>query len=54
MELVETAARKNKKSRIIPRYVKLASRNFGKLNKVAVRIAKGGVSPNIQAALFSK
>ncbi|CAL1677419.1 unnamed protein product [Lasius platythorax] len=52
LELAGNAARDNKKTRIIPRYLQLAIR----LNKLlsGVTIAQGGVLPNIQAVLLPK
>ncbi|XP_049294481.1 histone H2A-like [Anopheles funestus] len=51
-----TAARDNKKTRIIPRHLQLAIRNDEELNKLlsGVTIAQGGVLPNIQAVLLPK
>jgi histone H2A len=56
LELAGNAARDNKKSRIIPRYLQLAVRNDEELNRLlsGVTIAQGGVLPNIQAVLLPK
>ncbi|KAL3290495.1 hypothetical protein HHI36_023836 [Cryptolaemus montrouzieri] len=56
LELAGNAARYNKKTRIIPRHLKLAIRNDEELNKLlsGVTIAQGGVLPNIQAVLLPK
>jgi histone H2A len=56
MELVSTAARDNKKTRIIRRHLQLAIRNDEELNKSLSRvtIAQSGVLPNIQAVLLPK
>ncbi|XP_068115325.1 histone H2A type 2-B-like [Hyperolius riggenbachi] len=55
-EILELAARDNKKTRIIPRHLQLAVRNDEELNKLlgGVTIAQGGVLPNIQAVLLPK
>ncbi|XP_071878373.1 histone H2A-like [Bombus fervidus] len=54
LELTENAARDNKKFRIIPRHVQLASRNYEELNKLLFRVTirQGDVLPNIQTALL--
>ena len=56
LELASSAARDNKKTRIIPRHLQLAIRNDEELNKLlaGVTIAQGGVLPNIQAVLLPK
>jgi len=55
-QLAGNAARDNKKTRIIPRHLQLATRNDEELNKLflGVTIAQGGVLPNIQAVLLPK
>eukprot|EP00798_Chlamydomonas_sp_ICE-L_P015974 gene15974-biopygen24976 len=56
LELAGNAARDNKKTRIIPRYVQLAIRNDEELSKLlgSVTIANGGVLPNIHSVLLPK
>lgn len=56
VELSSSAARDNKKQRIIPRHIQLAVRNDEELNKLfgGVTIASGGVLPNIHAILLPK
>ncbi|XP_067883681.1 histone H2A type 2-B-like [Heterodontus francisci] len=56
LELAGNAARKNKKTRIIPRHMQLAVRNDKELNKLlgGLTIAQGGVLPNIKALLLPK
>nr|QGP73767.1 Histone H2A [Sedum alfredii] len=56
LELAGNAARDNKKSRIIPRHVLLAIRNYEELGKLlnGVTIAHGGVLPNINPVLLPK
>jgi histone H2A len=56
LELAGNAARDNKKSRIIPRYIQLAIRNDEELSKFFgnVTIASGGVLPHIHSALLPK
>uniref|UniRef100_UPI00398F56E8 histone H2A-like n=1 Tax=Pristiophorus japonicus TaxID=55135 RepID=UPI00398F56E8 len=56
LKLAGNAARDNKKTRIIPRYLQLAIRNEEELNTLLgmVTIAQGGVLPNIQAVLLPK
>ena len=56
LELAGNASRDNKKTRIIPRHLKLAISNDEELNKFLsnVTISSGGVLPNIQNALLPK
>ncbi|KFV09153.1 Histone H2A type 1, partial [Pterocles gutturalis] len=56
LELAGNAARENKKSRIMPRYIQLAVRNDDELNKLfsCVTIAQGGVIPNVLPELLPK
>ncbi|KAG5670878.1 hypothetical protein PVAND_001110 [Polypedilum vanderplanki] len=56
LELAGNAARDNKKSRILPRHLKLAIANDEELNKLLsnVTISQGGVMPNIHAVLLPK
>ncbi|XP_067864927.1 histone H2A type 2-B-like [Heterodontus francisci] len=56
LELAGNAARKNKKTRIIPRHMQLTVRNDKELNKLlgGLTIAQGGVLPNIKALLLPK
>ncbi|KAG5670877.1 hypothetical protein PVAND_001109 [Polypedilum vanderplanki] len=56
LELAGNAARDNKKSRVIPRHLKLAIANDEELNKLLsnVTISQGGVIPNIHAVLLPK
>ena len=51
LELACNAERDNKKSHIIPRYVRLAVRNDEQLNN-GVTIASGGVLPNLHSTLL--
>jgi histone H2A len=54
LELAGKAAKDNKKTRIIPRYIQLAVRNDEELNKLMANttIASGGVLPNINKHLL--
>ena len=56
LELAGNAARDNKKTRIVPRHIRLAVRNDEELNKLmgGITIASGGVLPNIHAVLLPK
>ena len=56
LELAVSAARDNKKVRIIPRHLQLAVRNDEELNRLlgSVTIAAGGVLPNIHSTLLPK
>ena len=56
LELAGSAARDNKKTRIVPRHIQLAVRNDEELSKLlaGVTIAEGGVLPNIHAVLLPK
>jgi len=56
LHLAGNAARDNKKTRIIPRHLQLATRNDEEVNKLlsGVTISQGGVLPNIQAVLLPK
>ena len=56
LELAGNAADEQKKKTITPRHIQLAIRNDEELNKIMAEamIAKGGVIPNVQAALFGK
>ncbi|KAK2747277.1 histone H2A [Myotisia sp. PD_48] len=56
LELAGNAARDNKKTRIIPRYLELAIRHDEELNKLLghVTIAQGGVMPYIHPNLLPK
>ena len=56
LALAGTAARDNKKTRIVPRHIQLAVRNDEELNKLfgGVTIASGGVLPNIHSVLIPK
>ncbi|CAJ0963480.1 unnamed protein product [Ranitomeya imitator] len=56
LELSGSAAKENKKSRILPRHIQLAVRNDEELSKLfdGVIIAEGGVLPNIHAVLVPK
>ncbi|XBI23088.1 hypothetical protein VPH35_064025 [Triticum aestivum] len=55
-ELVGNVAKDNKKTRIIPRHLLLATRNDEELSKLldGITIAHSGVLPNIHFVLFSK
>ena len=56
LELAGNAAEEHKKKTIGPRHLQLAIRNDEELNKIMAMttIAKGGVMPNVQSALFGK
>ncbi|CAH8383982.1 unnamed protein product [Eruca vesicaria subsp. sativa] len=54
LELAGNAARHNKKTRIVPRHIKLAVGNDEELSKLlgSVTISNGGILPLIHRALF--
>ena len=54
LELAGMAAKDNKKSRIVPRYILLAIKNDGELNKLLGNtiISEGGVKPHIDPNLL--
>ena len=56
LELAGSAARDNKKTRIVPRHIQLTVRNDEELSKLLgdVTIANGGVMPNIHNLLLPK
>uniref|UniRef100_A0A453GXS8 Histone H2A n=1 Tax=Aegilops tauschii subsp. strangulata TaxID=200361 RepID=A0A453GXS8_AEGTS len=56
LELAGNAAKDNKKTRIMPRHLLLATRNDEELSKLldGITIAHSGVLPNIHSVLFSK
>ncbi|XP_073352137.1 protein H2A.5-like [Aegilops tauschii subsp. strangulata] len=56
LELVGNVAKDNKKTRIIPCHLLLATRNDEELSKLldGITIAHSGVLPNIHFVLFSK
>jgi len=56
LELSGNCAREHKKSRIIPRHIKLAIKNDEELNKLIgkVTISTGGVAPNVNEFLLMK
>ncbi|NXF77130.1 H2A2 protein, partial [Sclerurus mexicanus] len=56
LEAAGTAARENKKTRILPRHIVLAVKNDDELDKfcACVTIAEGGVMPNIAPQLLPK
>jgi len=56
LELSGNCAREHKKTRIIPRHIKLAIKNDEELNKLIgkVTISTGGVAPNVNEFLLQK
>ncbi|KAL2495547.1 Histone H2A [Forsythia ovata] len=56
LELAGNAARDNNKTRIVPRHIQLAVRNYEELSKLLgdVTITNGGVMPNIHNHLLPK
>ncbi|KAL2523657.1 Histone H2A [Abeliophyllum distichum] len=56
LELARNAARDNKKTRMVPRHIQLAVRNYEELSKLLgdVTITNGGVMPNIHNLLLPK
>ena len=56
LELAGNAAKDNKKSRIVPRHLRVAIRNDQELGRLlgGVTIAHGGVLPNINPVLLPK
>ncbi|VAH70369.1 unnamed protein product [Triticum turgidum subsp. durum] len=56
LELAGNAAKDNKKTRIMPRHLLIATRNDEELSKLldGITIAHSGVLPNIHSVLFSK